>query len=131
MGPVFVLALNFGLSYFVDIYSKAVWFDNVMHYAGGFSIAVSAMIILMVARRRNYVGNVHWFGQILFAISFTALAAILWEICEFLSDELFGTTLQLSGRNIMQDMLFGLAGGLSGSFFMLFVDWRRNPARIG
>lgn len=122
--PVIVLVINFVLSYFTNVYFTVSWFDNLMHGLGGISIGIAAITIVVIASRRHYICHIHWLVSLLFAISFTALAAVTWEFYEFSSDALANTEYQIALSDTMADMAFGLLGGIFGALCVLLFRYR-------
>jgi hypothetical protein len=50
--------------------------------------------------------------ELLLAICITTTAAVFWEFNEFTRDQLFGTNIQVSLSNTMQDLAMGMVGAL-------------------
>jgi len=57
--------------------------------------------------------------------SLTATAAVFWEFAEFTYDRAFGTNIQVSLANTMQDMAMGIAGASA------FMVGRARQLRAG
>ena len=58
-------------------------------------------------------------------VSLTATAAVFWEFGEFTIDQMFGTNVQVSLANTMQDMAMGIFGGF------VSISIRSRQLRVG
>lgn len=80
-----------------------------MHFLGGIAIATGSYFIFEHLEQRGELKTTP-IVKIFFAISITALAAVLWEISEFGDDTLFGAMHQPSVWDTMKDLTMGLLG---------------------
>jgi hypothetical protein len=104
------------------LYSYWKLLDIPMHFFGG---AVVGMITIVLAHKYSRVTD--WFF-FLSVVSFTALAAVLWEFHEYLLDltvvRLYGwSSTQPTLGDTMADLFFGLLGSVT--VFIVFKIIRR------
>lgn len=84
--------------------------DMPTHFFGG--MAITYFFLAAVAHAQTLVGHVPRPVQLALALGLTALAAIVWEFFEFLSDLAVGTKMNLGVPDTIADLFFGLFGGL-------------------
>ncbi len=98
-------------------YWKYWWFDNLLHFLGGFSISLIAIFY------GHRFGHIKISGRSFFlfiGVFVSFVAAILWEIFEYKAGLVFST--QSYPFDTFLDVLMGLMGSLCGvlySFLML------------
>jgi hypothetical protein len=108
--PILVFATHVMASRLFNAYDLLPEADIPMHFAGGLSIAFfvsrcfRALPQAVVRSSRLVVLELVLVG------SLTATAAVLWEFAEFACDRIFGTNIQISLANTMQDLALGLLG---------------------
>ena len=99
-----------GAVYMIDnifhLFYSIMWFDMVMHFLGGFSVSMFALLILII-KRKNFS-----YGQMLFwGVTSAFVFGIIWELFELY----FGMTYLYShdyiGDNGM-DVTMDVTGGL-------------------
>jgi hypothetical protein len=91
-----------------DAYLRFPWLDMPTHFAGGAAIAY---VVDVAARLLGpTVGRVHASVRAALSIGTAAVAAIVWEFAEFLTDLWFGSHLNLGVSDTLSDLFFGLAG---------------------
>lgn len=127
--PAIIFAINVIImkGFGVDFYFRYLWIDNPLHFFGGSSIAVCGFLLLKAFPKEQALLN--GFSKIFQAflyLSMTALAAVLWEVYEFLHDLMYQTNYQVSIYDTMTDLLLGLAGGV---FVVLFLVWKPSIRR--
>jgi hypothetical protein len=108
-----VLAAHIALL-FVDAYDSWPSVDVPMHFAGG---AAMGMLAIALHDATKPLHNV-WWERTFFVLGFVAFVAVLWEFQEFFLDMVFVESgrwvrSQLSLRDTIGDMFFGLFGGLT------------------
>ena len=59
--------------------------------------------------------------ELVLIFSLTAVAAVLWEIGEYATDQLFDTTVQVGLLDTMEDLVAGMAGA---SVMVLVRFWQ-------
>jgi hypothetical protein len=63
----------------------------------------------------------------LLAVSAVVALAVVWELGEWLADRLFDTALRPKKRDSVEDILFGVAGGVLGvAIASVVATWRRG-----
>jgi len=110
-----------------------IWpWDDAMHMAAGVLVGLGCVLWLQVLAWRNYVRAPVWF-QAFFIVCVAALVVVSWEIAEFASDQLFGTSSQdHSLTDTMLDLIEGVGGGLvMVVFYVLYRHGRRAAAWLG
>ena len=123
--PFLVFTAHLLLSRVLYLYKLWPSIDIPMHFLGGVAIAffVSRCFQLMprVSVKRSRVVLL----ELLLIGSLTASAAVFWEFAEFSYDQLFGTNIQISLANTMQDMAMGILGAI------VFILIRIRQLRVG
>ncbi|MFA7662971.1 MAG: hypothetical protein WCX88_03595 [Patescibacteria group bacterium] len=99
-----------------NIYTIFPAFDIPMHFLGGLSIGVSAIILLNIFKSK--ITTPKWF-LFLWIISLTVMIAVLWEFAEFTADYFFQTQMQLSLADTMGDLLMGMLGGMTAGIWFI------------
>ena len=108
----FLLLINFVFIKF-DLYSHIFWLDMLMHFMGGFLLALMSIYLLTAQMRKSRKG----LGKI--SIVIIALLAALsigcfWEVIEIAPHTIgIGTITDI--EDTKSDIFFDLAGGLFGA----------------
>ncbi len=108
--PVLVFLVHLFSFFVINIYAYWPRADMPLHFIGGLSIAYfvsrSCQLLLCDAENRSRDGLL----ELVLIISLTATAALFWEFGEYILDRVFGTNLQVSLLNTMQDLFLGMLG---------------------
>jgi len=86
------------------------FYDKVAHLVSSITIAVLGFVAAVIMDRYTEI-KMNRPLIVIFVIIFTMAIGSFWEITEFVSDNLFGTQLQVGLRDTMYDLIFDLAGG--------------------
>ena len=86
------------------------FYDKIAHLVSSITIAVLGFVAAVIMDRYTEI-KMNRPLIVIFVIIFTMAIGSFWEITEFLSDNLFGTQLQVGLRDTMYDLIFDLAGG--------------------
>jgi len=86
------------------------FYDKVAHLVSSITIAVLGFVAAVIMDRYTEI-KMNRPLIVIFVIIFTMAIGSFWEITEFISDNLFGTQLQVGLRDTMYDLIFDLAGG--------------------
>lgn len=86
------------------------WLDEPVHFAGG--LAIAYFFRVCVAHSEQQFGAIPAPIQRTLSIGLTAIAAIVWEILEYLSDIDFGTSLNHGVSDTLSDLFFGISGAI-------------------
>ena len=111
--PVLLASVALLLSWRVfDAYRRLPYLDVAMHVAGGIVAAGFAACMLTFLEERGSLlpGAGVLRGLLVFSLATTC--AVFWELCEFLSDVIFGTTAQKSLPDTMGDLACSMGGGV-------------------
>lgn len=108
--PIFVFSLHVFLVWVLNVYSYFPWLDIPMHYLGGLSIAYSLDRSQILLQDQKIVSRLDKTIELILVFSSVSTIAIFWEFAEFLLDHFFGTDLQVSLPNTMQDLFMGILG---------------------
>ena len=118
--PAIVFTFHILMIAIFRIYTHFPAFDIPMHFLGGLSIGISAIILLNIFKTKI---NAPKFFIFVWIIGLTVLMATLWEFAEFIGDYYFQTQMQISLADTMADMFLGLAGGtVAGVYRILHHD---------
>jgi hypothetical protein len=89
------------------------WWDTFLHGLSGIILGFTAVALYERLTHRSAGPEISSWFIFLFIFSFAALCGVIWEIYEFSSDQLFGTTLQGGGNtDTMTDLIADTIGGL-------------------
>jgi len=119
--PILVLAVHAFLKSVLQIYLVYNRVDIPVHFFGGLSIAymVSGLYQLLPLSEGK-PGRVVILELVLI-FSLTAVAAVFWEIGEYATDQLLGTTVQVGLLDTMEDLVAGMMGA---TMMVLVRSWQ-------
>jgi uncharacterized membrane protein YjdF len=114
LAVVFVFASLF-LGDLHGYYTRFWWWDAALHTASGFLLGIVGFLLVHILNETAEIGMKMKSGFVaFFAFLFAVGVGVVWEIFEFASDELLGTT--------MQKPLGDDASGLTDTMWDLIVD---------
>lgn len=126
---VHVIALSF------DFYHTVGWFDILMHFFGGYAMALLALAVYgWLGERLEIKSRPHpqsalgiTLLQLVFVVGFVMIIGVVWEWYEFIFDQ-FATTMvakygvaQMGLADTMDDLLNDCVGSLTA-----WVLWRKS-----
>lgn len=91
-------------------YSSIWWFDMLMHFLGGFWLALAFIFLFL---KKDII-----FSDIFKIIIFVLFIGILWEVFEFSLDKTISKNI-FNLLDTSSDICFDIAGGLSGIIYSL------------
>ncbi len=98
------------------------WLDRPTHFAGG--CAVAFLCRRGVVNAAHAIGSTPLLVQSVLAIGVAAVAAIIWEFLEYLSDLYLKTRLVLGETDTLSDLFFGLLGATAYATYVYFSERR-------
>ncbi|HEY2982332.1 MAG TPA: hypothetical protein VGJ22_14195, partial [Anaerolineales bacterium] len=101
--PTFVLACHLIASRLLNLYAGFPHLDVPFHLLGGASLAIACSRALAYMQRERWIAVLDRLSLAAPPIALTSTAAIFWELMEFAFDHAFGTNMQVSLANSMQD----------------------------
>ena len=108
--PLLVFSIHAFLSRSVHAYTIWPPLDIPVHFCGGVAIAFFVSRCFQSLPRNTFQRSRVALLEILLIISLTATTAVFWEFGEFIYDQLFGSNVQISLANTMQDLAMGILG---------------------
>ena len=108
--PVLVFSIHLFLSRVLHAYDNWPPSDIPMHFAGGVAIAFFISKCFQTLPREGSKRSRVVVLELILVGSLAATAAVFWEFTEFSVDQIFGTNIQRSLANTMQDMALGISG---------------------
>ncbi len=101
-----------------NYYIEFPWVDMPMHFVGGVAAAYGIDVLLSEQRetKRSYL---------LWLFVFSAAAALLWEVGEYLQDLFRDGNSQVSVKNTLRDLFFGALG--SAVFVVAIAFKKKRP----
>ncbi|WP_143406895.1 hypothetical protein [Methanonatronarchaeum thermophilum] len=95
---------------FLGFYDNVWWWDNLTHTFSSFLITVLGLVVLFSVDL--YADSIKIPGRYTWMFLFMVIMAtgVVWEILEFIGDELFGTTMQYGLRDTVADMFWNMVG---------------------
>jgi len=110
----------------LHMYGQFFWWDDVAHSVYGIIMAFGVVLWLELMKTRKSV-KFPPIAQVLFVFSLVVSVATLWEICEFLSDQWFGTWSQ--NGSLFDTMLDTIEATLGGLVVCAWYLWYLRPKR--
>ena len=123
--PILVFGTHVFLSRALHAYEIWPPIDIPMHFMGGLAVAFFISRCFQVLPRGEIRKSRTDLLELVLIGSLTAPAAVFWEFAEFGVDQFFGTNIQVSLANTMQDMALGIGGA------SLFIVFRARRLRTG
>ena len=82
-----------------------------MHFAGGIAICYLFQAASKAPHNEKFLGSHTRFSLFVLLVALTSLAAVLWEILEWVDDVLSNREIQVTVTDTICDMFMGLLGG--------------------
>lgn len=118
----FIFASMFAGEVF-GLYGRIWPWDDWMHFASGVLISAGVVMWLMILKDRG-MKLPSWLQSYMILAS-AAFVAVLWELAEFASDQLFGTFSQGADlADTMLDLLYDVSGAA-----IVAIGWRLSAYR--
>jgi hypothetical protein len=108
--PLLVFLGHVFASRVFDAYTAWPQLDVPVHFIGGFTMAFFVSRCFRALPREVVRSSRLVVLEVVLVGSLTASAAMAWEFAEFACDQVFGSSIQVSLANTMQDMALGIAG---------------------
>lgn len=107
-------------------YEKVHHWDKFLHFYGSSLVAVMAFVMVYTFHYIRMVRlNIYW---IAFFTVVTALAVgALWEIIEFVIDEMLDRQMQNGNSDTMWDLIYDLAGGIIAALLGMIYITKSKP----
>src|SRR3989338_4278049 len=118
--PIVVFTLDKLINIPFDLYKMFPLLDIPMHFIGGASIAVSAVLWWRYKCGSLKTAKINKIFSLLWIIGIVSFTAIVWEFYEFASDYFFHTEWQFGSADVVGDMFFGLAGGGAAGWYKIY-----------
>ena len=135
----FTLDLGLGLFVFLTVllgsvsnfYERFAYWDVVLHFQSGLLLGVLgfSLVYTLNEQRLERLSLAPGFVSF-FAICFSALVSVVWEIYEYAGDSWFGSAMQENGLpDTMEDFMLNLAGAIivAGLGYIWMKRRRRVP----
>ncbi len=103
------------------------WWDTFMHLISGGILGFVALDIYERSISKKLGRDTAPWFVFLFALAIPGLGGVLWEIYEFTTDNIFGTTLQGVG---VTDTMTDLIGDITGGFIIALYAAGKIRARL-
>jgi hypothetical protein len=111
----------------LGLYDSVAWFDNVVHFTLPFFGAPTLYIVLarldVVPDPKDETHVRHYVGIAIVAFALGVALGGLWEIAEWGSDNMLGSSLQIDNDDTVGDLIADSLGAACGSG--LLVCWAR------
>jgi len=98
----------------IRLYYEAIWWwDLLLHLFSALMLGFLGFSLVYYSNDADHLNvSLSPFFIALFAFCFAVTCGVIWEICEFTSDQLFGTNTQRSGLiDTMWDLIMDTVGG--------------------
>lgn len=99
----------------IQMYYESIWWwDSMLHLMSALMLGFLGFSLVYYFNNADHLNvSLSPFFIALFALSFAVMCGVIWEICEFASDQLLGTNTQKSGLiDTMWDLIMDTVGGL-------------------
>lgn len=109
------------------VYAKLPWWDDAAHFVSGLLVGIGVILWLSFLEHEKRLPKLPGWFLAVFTACFMASVAVLWEVCEFASDQIFGTFSQGGDlSDTMWDIILGSGGGIiMGVLFALHARGKR------
>lgn len=125
----FVFASMFSGEVF-DMYARIWIWDDWMHFGSGVLIGLG--VVLWMAYLQDKSLQLPRWLQSYMVIGTAAVLAVIWELAEFASDSIFGTTSQNGDLNdTMLDLLFDTCGAVIVAVVWRLTTQQKDPVGLG
>lgn len=121
--PLFVFCGDVLLGHVFHLYRIWPSFDIPMHFAGGFSMGITAILLMRIASEEKWLDVKSKWILLFIAVCFTSLTATVWEFAEWTSDHIFFTFMQAGLNDTMLDMFLGVLGGFVSSILLILKKY--------
>lgn len=115
----------------VNLYQKIYWYDSFAHFLSGIAVSFGATYILVILKK--YDKNSIIFN-ILFILGISFLMAGLWEIFEFISDNIFNkdaqNVLTTGVDDTMKDMIVAALGTVLYCMMYVYEELRNKDILV-
>ena len=112
-----------------DMYARIWEWDDIIHFSSGLLIGLGTVVWIAALIESIKNVNIPRWLQSLFVFAIVSAVIVLWELVEFGSDRLFGTTSQGTLFDTMIDLLYGALGGaIISVLLVLHLGGRRMQA---
>jgi len=120
LAVVFIYAALY-LGSIQEFYIKYWWWDILLHVNSGFILGIVGFLLVFVLNN-NKLDTIHLKPgfMALFAFMFAIGIGALWEILEFIMDQLFDHGMQGSG---LEDTMWDLISNSIGAFIISIIGW--------
>jgi hypothetical protein len=123
--PLLVFTVHVFISRVLGAYHTFPATDMPMHFGGGLAMAFFISRCFRALPRDVVRSSRLVLLELILVGSLTATSAVLWECAEFMCDQVFGSNIQRSLGNTMQDLALGVAGAA------VFIIVRARALRAG
>ena len=124
--PLSVFLLHVFISRVLNGYILYPPLDIPMHFFGGVAMAYFLSKCFAALPGDALAPTLRPLAELVFVVSLTTTASVLWEFAEFASDSLFGTRAQLGLDDTLLDMALGIAGGAS----WVLMGWHQGQLGV-
>lgn len=131
---ILILAINLAGMYY-QLYLNYSWFDQVLHFSGGFFVAMLFSIYL-----KNHLRSGEKLKNILIILSTVAFMGVAWEFSEYIASltlinpiySHFHIRTYFIGdlEDTLNDLLMGILGACFFAGFILHPFWRRKTHQV-
>jgi hypothetical protein len=130
MYVAFVFASMFSGEVF-DMYARVWIWDDWMHFGSGVLIGLGVVLWVTYLQDRKSLRLPLWFQSYL-VLGTAALFAVIWELAEFASDRMFGTTSQNGDlADTMIDFLLDICGAVIVAVVWRLTTKQKDPVGLG
>jgi Mn2+/Fe2+ NRAMP family transporter len=113
------------------VYAKLPWWDDVAHFLSGLLVGIGVILWLSLLEYKKKLPKLPGWLLATFTACFMAAIAVLWEACEFSSDQIFGTFSQGADLvDTMWDIILGSSGGVVMGILFLFYSHGKRVAGV-
>jgi hypothetical protein len=106
----------------LGLYDSVSWWDDLNHFFNWMLITAAAALVL----RTTGLGRLNCFGL---AVGFAAIAAIAWELAEYVTFIRFSPELSTAYTDTLGDLTLGTLGGVVGAAVVGLTTQRATGSR--
>jgi hypothetical protein len=120
--PIVLFTLHVFAIVLFNIYSVFPNFDILMHFLGGCTIGITAVMWYRQLVTIGMLPRLPLWLSLFFLTAIVAFVAVGWEWAEYLADTYLGTFMQVGLRDTMGDLALGTWGGFLTGLVLLWKN---------
>lgn len=120
----------------MDVYGKIIWWDTLLHFISGVFLSFFGLMFLAVMKNKNEKLKYSVGLIVIFSFLFSMTAGTIWEILEFIADNILGMNAQRAKGvdygvlDTMIDTIANTVGAIIGNVSIFFYLRKKEEKEI-